>query len=554
VIFASFAVQSRRRRAPILVALAGLTVAAAMWPAGAGNAAQEDGAIAAQAAVREDGRYLPPNTWVRLDTVPTPRFIPRDFTDCTRVGMLSHPVGRRASSVVYGDAGIFYFGGGGQSNPANDVELFDIGSNTWIQQYQPECLPSCCNPGRCVDGVVAGRACTADTDCQGSQCGEGQCFGGPRHGNPCVSDSACDNRLCTTNTCGGEAGGLVCARDSDCAGSSCFVCDPACYVAGGVGTEELTSMGRPYVEHAYQLVAYNPLRRRYTYAHTSGLWEWDPASKAWSRLTPERPSSSDIATKMLVYDPDLETVLYFATTQVNHTVFRFDYSTNTWVVHGPIPERIAWATIFSTYDSREHKYLVSHGSGTLWIYDARAGTWAQLENVPAEITLRSGVAQFSMAYDPTAGVCLIATKDSANNVQLWSYHLPSDTWSNLVSTAGTPRGPAPDYNGLAYDRVWKRFYFLNTRSTGGGGQGGTSEGDAQTWAYRIAGSVGPGDSNCDGVVSAADLSGLVQSLGSDPTEGCGAVDTNRDAAADQTDLSNVVSALFEVSMRGLSTS
>ena len=427
----------------------------------------------------EDGRYLPPNTWVRLSTIPTQRFIPKGFIDCTQMKVLSHPVGRRASSIAYG-GGIFYFGGGGQSYPGNDVELFDIALNTWTQQYPPECLPACC--------------------------------------------------------------GIACCSPPP------TPCSDACYIETGVGTTTLTPMGQPYVEKTFQLVAYNPLRQKYTTALTSGLWEWDPSTREWSRLTPDRPESTDIATKMLVYDPDLETVLYFATTQYNHTVFRFDYAANAWVAHSPIPPQITWAEIFSAYDSKEHKYLVWHGTRTMWIYNARAGTWTQLQNVPDSAVFRNGSdsGTRSMGYDPIAGVFLLAKKDdNTANVQLWSYRIVTDTWTALDVAGGPPRGPTTSYNGLVYDDVWKRFYFLNVRSIGGGGEGGDGEGDVETWAYRIGGPIGPGDANCDGRVTAADLPALIRSLASNPTDGCGAVDTNRDGVVSGEDLSDAVDALFK---------
>lgn len=421
-------------------------------------------ASATQLPTTQDGRNLPPNTWVQLSTVPARRFIPKGFTDCTQAGVLSHPVGRRASSIVYG-GGIFYWGGAGQSYPANDVELFDIASNTWTQQYQPDCLPACC-----------------------------------------TADQTCDN---------------------------------ACLVMGGAGTTELTPLGRPYVEHAVQLVTYNPLRQRYTAALTPGLWEWDPSTKEWTQLTPDRPLSTDLASKMLMYDPDVQTVLYFATTQYNHTVFAFDYGTNTWVAHGPIPPEVTWSSIFGAYDSNEHKYLISHGTGAMWIYDAIAEAWTQLENVPAAVALSE-----SMAYDPVAGVFLLAKPDGAMNVQLWSYRISSDTWTQLAPAGEVPNGPTPLYNGLVYDSVWKRFYFLNVRSIGGGGQGGSGESDVETWAYRIGGPAGPGDVNCDGGVGAADVPSVVQLIVSHPAVGCGVADINRDGIVNEVDLSLTLDAIF----------
>lgn len=391
-----------------------------------------------------------------------------------------------------------------------------------------------------------GRICASDADCPGSRCTEGLCYMGANDGQPCVKDSACANSRCITYTCsGGSDAGAACEHDQDCRGGGCSRCDAACAVPSGVGTSTVTQMGRPYVEHPFQLIAYNPLRQKYTAALTSGLWEWARDTREWSRLTPDRPQSNSIATKMLVYDPDLETILYFATTTPNHTVFRFDYTANTWLTHSPIPLQITSAQIFSAYDSKEHKYLVSHGSGTMWIYDALAGTWAQLQNVPADAIFRPQVDTNSIAYDPIAEVFLLAKKDgNTDAVQLWTYRVASDTWTRLEVAGGPPRGTGTAYNGLVYDHIWKRFYFLNVRSVGAGGRGGTGADSVETWAYRIGGPAGPGDANCDGRVSAADLAGLVVSVGPTTEATCGAVDFDRNGTVDTSDVLATVDAIF----------
>jgi len=422
---------------------------------------------AAEAPQREDGRYLPLNTWVRLETVPTSRFIPKRFVDCSEVAVRSHPVARRAAALIPGGGTFVYFGGGGQSHPGNDIELFDIAANTWVQQYDPECLPSCCTNGPCTH---------------------------------------------------------------------------ACYVAEGVGTTDITPLGRPYTEHTYQLIAYNPDRQKFSAALTSGMWEWDPRTREWDRLTPERPQSADIATKMLVYDPDLQTVLYFATTAANHTVFRFDYATVSWHRHDPIPEEIAWAEIWSAYDSKEHKYLVSHLRGKMWIYDALAGTWTWLRNAPTEILFTS-----SLSYDPVEGVFLIGKHDrtNGNRLQLWSYRIATDTWTRLELAGEAPRtGLIGLPNDLAYDSVWQRFYYINVRGNAGGGQGGAAEGDLQTWAFRIGGPLGPGDANCDGAVTAADFPRLIASLDQGSEATCGAMDIERNGTVDASDVSAIPNAIF----------
>lgn len=62
---------------------------------------------------------LPANTWVHVKTERS-------------------PVGRSYSGVCYGGGYIFYFGGGHGSHPCNDVELYQVDTNTWIQATEPE--------------------------------------------------------------------------------------------------------------------------------------------------------------------------------------------------------------------------------------------------------------------------------------------------------------------------------------------------------------------------------------------------------------------------------
>jgi len=333
--------------------------------------------------------------------------------------MLSHPVPRAYSGTVY-DADhrkIFYFGGGQGGPVGNDTELYDIATNAWAQQYQPECLPTCCQAN--------GFACDPPT----------------------------------------------CGQTMNC----------ACHIVYGVGAAELTPLGRPFVEHAYRLIAYNPVRRRYLAALTGNTWEWDPdpthwtASSGWTRLVNGRPFSNDIATKHVTYDPDVG-MLYFATAPDNPppTVYRFDYQTNTWVVHGAMPEVIyeQWEQFYTAYDTAGRRHLaIHHGSGgTFWLYDAKtgteptAGTWTQITTVPTQI-LKTATRPppSSFDYDPSNAVFLVASRQDDNTLSLWSYDPVAERWTSIYALGALPRSvSAGEFGTMHYDLGSRQFYYLNT--------------------------------------------------------------------------------------------
>ncbi len=101
------------------------------------------------AAEAQNFSSLPGNTWVQMSPLATQRWIARtntnNMSNVTTVISLesySNPSGRSYSGIEYGDGLLFYWGGGHGSYSGNDVELYDIENNVWIQQYKPEVCAS----------------------------------------------------------------------------------------------------------------------------------------------------------------------------------------------------------------------------------------------------------------------------------------------------------------------------------------------------------------------------------------------------------------------------
>ncbi len=258
---------------------------------------------------------------------------------------------------------------------------------------------------------------------------------------------------------------------------------PAWEITKGWGTPELTPKGRPYTEHTYQLTCYDPTRKVFVSALTSGIWTFDPGARRWSRLTPDRPEGGDIHTKMLVFDPGLNSPLYFATTGASRGVYRFDYDKARWLRTGTIPAQMTWNYIFAAYDTHRRLHMVSHPKTGLWTYDAARDEWRQIASTPKEL---AGVQSF--AYDAEHRAMLFAQRVSQGDnglgiAKLWAYHPQADRWEQPQANGTPPAGwSTADWGTLVYVPQYRAFVFLNAVSVGGGGIGGTTE----TWAYRYA--------------------------------------------------------------------
>ncbi len=343
---------------------------------------------------------LAENSWGQLIPNPSQRYIPRNYTPSDVLEPQPNPVGRSYSGIAVGDGRVYYFGGGHGSYPGNDVELYDIANNVWIQQYKPEV----CDP----------------------------------------NDTSCNS------------------------------------IYAGWGTNSLTPLGRPYTEHTYQQHAYDPVRKRFFAGLTSGLWAFDPATSQWTRFTSSIPASSNEIRKWLIYEPELQTVLW-APLGVERFVYRFNFATNAWSQRNLIPDALAYSDVMSTYDSGRKRHMVSTTNGTMWMYDAVADAWDQVTNVPGEVQGAS-----SLAYDPVNKVVLVAQGRGSPGtpVALWIYD-ESGQWTKLTPS-GTPPMVGSDgfsstrWGTLVYDAGHQAFIFLNVLHVGGGGTGGATE----TWAYR----------------------------------------------------------------------
>ena len=420
---------------------------------------------------------VPLNKWTQLSTGITVRRNARAFADCTSDNRsISNPVNRVYGGTTYGDGRLFYFGGGHNGYPGNDVELFDVHDLTWRQQYLPECLPSCCttNP-QC-------NTCTAGT-LTGAHCG-----------------------LEGTNTTDCGTGGIC-----SVVGDDATICKN---IRGGGGTALLTPSGLPYTEHMYVRYAWDAPRQRFLVATTGtdrstdtngggALWSWQvgaPAgtNRGWKLVTTNVPRmpGTDISMRLLFYAPDRQSVLWL-TDQLDE----LNPTNNTWISRARPPVAIRnTLERFQTYDSKRHRHLVIPYDFNEWYwYEPLTDTWSGPIIVPDALRRFDSKWPGALAYDPVADVVLVLTvpvfgpecgpRCSGGPIVTWELDPSTNVFRqvNLGAVSATGNGPvgAGRWNMFHYDPINSLFLFINDRSFAAeSGSSGAEEGDLQTWALR----------------------------------------------------------------------
>jgi len=354
---------------------------------------------------------LADNTWLKLTTVPTPRYWCNHWTDCSFISVTTNPAGRPFSGFTYGNGRIFYCGGGHGSHPGNDVEIFDVTTNMWRQQYAPEGVPA------------------------------------------------------------------VCLTDP--------TADPACVIMrGGNGGPNPTPHGRPTVEHVFQEVAYDPINDRFVAVLDSGVWAYR-APDQWTRLATTSPPAGNALNKLLIWEPTLQTLLYFTLGNALPRYHRFDFATNSWTPSvGSFPDVARFSRMYSAYDPHRLKHLVAHwrsDGSWMWWFDALFASWTPITNVPPGVRNAE-----TLAYDPANRVWIVAQGETDGTVGLWLLD-ELDQWTAL-QPAGTPPeflpGLSARWHALQYDPINAIFYFINVKYGGSGGWSGLGEGRVETWVYR----------------------------------------------------------------------
>ena len=257
-------------------------------------------------------------------------------------------------------------------------------------------------------------------------------------------------------------------------------------ISGGGTTRSLSPKGRPYTEHTYQQVCWQPKRRRFFVALvSSGTWEFDPAGREWIHLIDRlKDRAADPrgawAQNHVLYEPAYAApVLTVGTYEAG--MYRFDHGKRRWKRLGPTPPVLKWNEFYSTYVPDWKCHLITTARKGWFRFDVPA---RKLTPVEAPDALKG---RQSLSYDAAGRVVIALAERKVSRyrqtVQPWALDVKTMKWTEL-----TPGGPAPvgqaagRWNVLGYDADHNVHLLVNfvKRDRKELFDGGVTE----TWAYR----------------------------------------------------------------------
>ena len=256
-------------------------------------------------------------------------------------------------------------------------------------------------------------------------------------------------------------------------------------VSGGGATSQLSPAGRPYTEHTYQQVSWQPNRKRFfVVLVSSGTWEFDPATHQWSHLINRFDDRSEPrghwAQNHVLYEPALQAPVLICGAG-DTGVFQFDHDGRQWIRLGDRPQELAWNEFYSTYVPTWKCHLISTMKRGFFKFDVRAN---RLTPVPAPEALTRCQ---SLAYDSANGVVIALAQRQIDKrtktVVPWALDVSSLAWTELNPPKPWPTGQATgSWAKLWYDPRHNVHLFVNDvrRDRQELYDGGVTE----TWAYR----------------------------------------------------------------------
>ena len=195
-----------------------------------------------------------------------------------------------------------------------------------------------------------------------------------------------------------------------------------------------------------------------TYLELDDTWAYDPSANAWTELNPEGDLPASRCLHALVYDPGTKKVVLYGGSRRGGClgdVWTYDPATNAWTDVTPTGGKpLARYGTRVVYDPDLGRVLLFGGSdghllGDTWSYDPAGDAWTDL--IPVDSTaVKPPARQFhTMAYDSEGkrtilfGGCGVTALGDA-----WAYESSANSWTALVSQGAAPSARA--YSSMAY--------------------------------------------------------------------------------------------------------
>jgi hypothetical protein len=406
-----------------------------------------------------------PNSWRVLSPTPSAHWEPANFTDCTRVVTMSNPPGRSYSGSASGNGRIYYWGGGHNSYPGNDIVIYDIAQNRWIPDpVPPDCLNPVCESSGNNNSDSFPVNCTSPSSVWDPTCLPGSCY--IRGGNGSYKP--------VFRCAGGSRVNLVCAQDSECpGGGTCSIGIPSL-----PNWSAPCTTCKPYTEHIYQRIAYNPQRNALMVVTFSGTFEYNLTTQSWSGLAKPPPHSADQSQRMVMWDPPRQRMLYFQLGGFNTGVYAFNYANNSWsTVHNQsaVPSAVLGEPSGS-WDARGGAFIIASANGSAWYkYDPTVSGISAWTNITAgapsdvkQAYCAAGNNVFpcfsaSLTYDASIQRTVVLTLNANAAMDVWVYDALGDSWTKMA-TSGASAGTntSSGYpNNLHYDPGTSSLYLVD---------------------------------------------------------------------------------------------
>lgn len=251
-------------------------------------------------------------------------------------------------------------------------------------------------------------------------------------------------------------------------------------------------------------LAYDPVARRVIRwaGHNQGgggeqngeTWALDPITMRWELKEPNTSPPGACCAQQNVFDPSGGRFLRFPAFSGNHgwqwfreidlndsTVWSYDLKRNTWANLRPLPAVRIGPLRCASWDDQHQVAVVFGGEGArdgTLVFDPYTNSWTR--RAPrSEPEYRSGG---NLAYDPAHGVHILFGAQFIDDPHTWAYNLVRDEWHDMkpASQPPTDRNDAV----LAYDAA-SRSIVAVVRAVDQSEGSDPEQGHLETWTYDV---------------------------------------------------------------------